>query len=380
MTNRIIEARNSLVLGQPFFGALSLRLAVQENANIRTMAVDGQTLRFNPEWIDAAPFDEVVGVTAHEVMHCAAAHHARRGARDHGLWNRACDFAINPLLIAAGFRLPAGALVRDDFKGLSAEEIYSRLRQEQPESDGDQSDDGRQPQDDFGGCGSIEDGPGESAPATEAELAEQAREWNIATQQAAAAAKAAGDMPGAAAYLVEQNRVPRIRWRDVLREFITQRARSEYSWIRPNRRHIHSGLYLPSRERRQLGEMVVAVDTSGSVSNTVLDAFAAEINAIVADTRPERVHIVYCDAQIRGAESFEPDDAPIPMNATGRGGTRFQPVFDWVAERTIDPVCLVYLTDLYGPPAEDPGYPTLWVTIGAAEAPFGEVVKLVLDS
>jgi predicted metal-dependent peptidase len=384
--SRLTEARNALILGQPFFGVLSLRLALQEDPGIETMGVDGVTLSYNPEWVDALPFDELVGVTAHEVMHCAAGHHARRGSRDDKRWNHACDYAINPLLIEAGFKLPDKALVRDEFQGLSAEEIYTRLISESggggatPEEKPDNA-----PQNssvpDVGGCGSFSDGPGDSVPATAAELSGQAREWEIATMQAAAAAKGAGQLPAAGAYLVDEITAPKVSWRDMLREFITERARTEYSWLPPNRRYIHQGLYLPSRDSKELGEIVVAIDTSGSISDVLLDAFAAEINGIIEDARPSKIHVVYCTTQVTKAESFEPDEAPIAIEANDRGGTAFAPVWDWVAEQGIDPACAVYLTDLdgYGNAfGQDPGFPVLWASTLKTEAPYGEVIKLTL--
>jgi len=388
--SRITEARNSLILGQPFFGALSLRLAVAADPAVATMAVDGKTLSYNPEWVEALPFDQLVGVTAHEVMHCAAAHHARRGGRALKRWNKACDYAVNPLLVEAGFTLPPGALNRPDFAGLSAEEIYTRLACEDPGGDSAAAGQDRaggaagagaagEPGD-IGGCGSFTDGPGDGVPATEAELSEQAREWEIATMQAAAAAKGAGQLPGAGDWLTRQITRPKISWEEVLREFVTQRATTEYSWARPNRRFIHQGLYLPSRESKRLGEIVVVVDSSGSTWGPMLDAFAAEFNGIVEDMRPERTHVVYWDTRLQGHETFEAEDGPITMAAKGGGGTVFAGVWPWLDQAGLDPECVVFFTDLvcsrFG---TEPAYPVLWCSTLKTAAPFGEVVKLTLN-
>jgi predicted metal-dependent peptidase len=377
--SRITEARNNLILGSPFFGVLSLRLDVKADPGIETMSVDGKTLSYNPEWADALPFDELVGVTAHEVMHCAAGHHARRGARDLERWNKACDYAINPLLIEAGFKLPDGALISDAFKGMSAEEVYTRLPSDEGGGGGGDGTGAGGGPGDVGGCGSFRDGPGDGVPATEAELSAQARDWEIATMQVAAAAKGAGQMPGAGVWLVEQITSPKVSWRDILREFITERSRTEYSWLPPNRRYVHQGLYLPSRDSRELGDIVVAVDTSGSVSDEILEAFAAEVNGIVEDARPSRLHVAYCDTKVHRSEVYEPDDTPIKMEVDGRGGTSFHPVWEWIEENGLDPACAVYLTDLDSPRfGSEPPYPVLWVSTLKTYAPFGEVVRLTL--
>lgn len=388
--SRITEARNSLILGQPFFGALSLNLAVEASVATETMSVDGKTLRFNPEWAEAIPFDQVVGVTAHEVMHCAAGHHARRGARDPKRWNYACDYAINPMLIEAGFKLPEGCLIRDDFRGLSAEEIYTRLSQEEAEQQKQQPDEGEGDAggeeenddtqaggDDVGGCGSFEDGPGEGVPATAAELAQQAREWEIATMQAVAAAKAAGQLPGAGEWLVEQIRKPKVNWREILREFVTEAARSEMSWVPPNRRYIHQGLYLPGPSGKQMGEMVVLIDASGSCSGPLQDAFATEFTGIVEDLRPSRVHLIYWDTVLQGHREFDPDDELV-FEPHGFGGSVFDEVWQYIADQGIAPACLVGLTDLYVRFGSAPDYPVLWCSTGGTSAPFGMVVRLQL--
>ena len=93
------------------------------------MATDGSRIVYNPAFVDQLKPAELEGTLAHEVMHCALGHQCRRGNRDPGLWNEAADFAINPILIANGFTLPAGALIDPAFANLSAEEIYARMLQ-----------------------------------------------------------------------------------------------------------------------------------------------------------------------------------------------------------------------------------------------------------
>ena len=99
------------------------------------MATDGSRIVYNPAFVDQLKPAELEGTLAHEVMHCALGHQCRRGNRDPELWNEAADFAINPILIANGFTLPAGALIDPAFANLSAEEIYARLLQKRDGSD-----------------------------------------------------------------------------------------------------------------------------------------------------------------------------------------------------------------------------------------------------
>ena len=125
---------------------------------------------------------------------------------------------------------------------------------------------------------------------------------------------------------------------------------------------------------KQLGPVVVAVDTSGSIDDATLAAFAAEITAILDEAAPEAIHVIYCDDAIAGTETYQAGDV-IDLTPRGGGGTAFRPVFDWIARSDVQPVCAIYLTDLdgddFGPP---PDYPVLWVSTEKTRAPFGEVI------
>ncbi|MEM8986681.1 MAG: VWA-like domain-containing protein [Pseudomonadota bacterium] len=381
MSKTLTKARAALVLSQPFFGSLALRLKLAEATHIDTLAVDGETLFYNPAYVDGLSFDEVVGVIGHEVLHCAMSHHVRRGARDHKRWNVACDFAINGILLGAGFRLPDGALHRPPFDGLSAEQVYDLL--EQPEnSDGEGTNpncnqDGGNDGADPGRCGAVI-GPAspDGTSASPADLAKAEADWQIATLQAAQFAKAAGRLPAAVDRFVDDMRRPRIDWRAALRRFVTATVRQDYSWSRPNRRYVASGLYLPSMETPGLGRLVIAVDTSGSIDDETLAQFAAEMNAIVEDAKPDGVDVVYCDADVARVERFDPHDLPLTLNPKGRGGTSFRPPFEWVEAEGALPACLIYLTDLYGDFPDPPAYPVLWASTTDEVAPFGERVKI----
>jgi predicted metal-dependent peptidase len=138
------------------------------------------------------------------------------------------------------------------------------------------------------------------------------------------------------------------------------------------------GLYLPSVERRGLGEIVIAVDTSGLIGAHELEQFAGEISAISKEPQPQAIHVVYCDAAVQSTQQFGPSE-PVQLEPRGGGGTDFQPAFEWVAQHDVTPVCLIYLTDLccisY---PEVPEYPVLWVTDSRRTAPFGEMLRIAV--
>ena len=117
---RIQKARTALLLDHPFFGSLLYRLKDRASEGVKTMATDGVSLLWNPEFVEALSAATLAGTLAHEVMHPALHHHLRRSGRDPKRWNVACDYAINPLLVDAGLKLPEGILLENRFRCMSA--------------------------------------------------------------------------------------------------------------------------------------------------------------------------------------------------------------------------------------------------------------------
>ena len=358
-------------------------------------------------------------------MHCALGHQCRRGTRDSGLWNEAADFAINPILNANGFTLPAGALVDPAFANMSAEEIYARLLRKRTEG-GAGAKQGPQPNNNGGGTGHSPQGtpgtapsnpksetPSQSDPeqqrqrmgkapeltptrpggfgevmdatdehgqtASPAEKRRQEHEWGIAAKQALRSAKSWGHEPAGIERPLSESRQSQQDWRAILRDFVAATIPADYRWTPPNRRYIASGLYLPSVERRGLGEIVIAVDTSGSIGRLELERFAGEISAISEEAQPEAIHVVYCDAAVQCTQQFGPSE-PVRLEPRGGGGSDFCPPFKWVAENNIAPVCFIYLTDLCCQSyPEAPEYPVLWVTDTRRTALFGETLRISLE-
>ena len=389
---RIQKARTALLLDHPFFGSLLYRLKDRESRAVKTMATDGISLLWNPEFVETLTAATLAGTLAHEVMHPALHHHLRRSGRDPKRWNIACDHAINPLLVDAGLKLPEGVLLESRFRGMSAEQIYNLLESDQdadPNGDNDpqsadsngsngspdrnEAGDQSAPETD-GGIGQVLDAPLESDDSPTVE--EQAREWEVAVKQAITVARQAGKVPTGLDRTMEGAAEAAVDWRELLRRLWSETTPSDYSWMRPNRRHLWRGLYIPGVVRDGVGEIVIAVDCSGSISGRQLRLFEAEARSLLEGQRPERVYVLYFDAVIQNVEIYEADQ-PISLNPVGGGGTEFGPCFEWVDERGIMPQTMVFLTDLYGSfPPSAPSYPVLWASTGRRQAPFGEVIPM----
>jgi predicted metal-dependent peptidase len=380
---RLQRARTSLLLDHPFFGSLLFRLKWREAPSIETMATDGVSLFYNPQFVMELTAAELIGVLAHEVLHPALQHHLRRGGRCPSRWNQACDYAIN-LVLDAGLSLPKDGLVGEQYRGMSAEQIYTLLEKDERSSGGKTqssqnvaSTDASLPKVSAtpGGFGQVLDAPApEENEGKSAE--EQAAEWEVAVSQAQTVSKMTGKLPAGIARSLESAAAARVDWRELLRRAWSDSTPSDYSWTRPNRRHIWQGLYLPGIHRECVGEVVIFVDCSGSINARQLSLFEAEVHSILDEQRPERVHVVYFDAEVQKVEVYQPGES-VRLSPVGGGGTDFRRCFTWIDKQAIQPQILVFLTDLYGPlPDREPCFPVVWASTGERTAPFGQVVPM----
>lgn len=366
---KLIKARTGLLVDSPFFGSLALRLELVEDTAAGTAWTNGRELGFDPVYIEGLSMNALKGLLAHEVMHLALCHHTRQGSRDHHIWNVACDHAINHLLVDAGFTLPGNVLLDPGYKGLGAEAIYEVL----PE---------------LHGAEPTEAGPGEVRPlpegTTPADIKLEEQQWKIAVYQGRQQAKAMGRSPGPGLDRAIKGQVtPQLDWKVLLQNFVDHATRTDFSWMHPSPRYILSGVYMPGLHTKKPGSIVVAIDTSGSVSGTQLDGFASEAAAML-EAYDTELRVVYADRQVQGIETFSRADLPLTLTPSGGGGTDFRPVFELVKSKGWTPCCLVYLTDLCCSryPENIPDFPVLWVNTEMyrpREPPFGQVIDMDLN-
>ncbi|MCM8856963.1 MAG: VWA-like domain-containing protein [Candidatus Thiodiazotropha sp.] len=401
---KLAAARTKLILDKPFLGALVMRLPMEE-ANpdwCPATATDAKKFYFNPEFIDQLSLDETQFMLAHEALHCALSHFSRRQHRSKLHWDMACDYAINPLLVEDGLKAPPGSLFLPQFKGMTAEEIYPCLDQkddqtpldnhvyDQDNSKGsgsgkterDISSNNEQTETDNEGEDNKNQQSGSGSTATQPPplTPDEAETLNIQWQQrlagAAQQAMQVGKLDGAMARIVDHLLQPQLPWRLLLARYMTAIARDDFSYMRPSRRE--GDFILPSLRSNQL-ELVVAVDSSGSIQDHEMSEFLAEINALKGQMRA-RITLLACDSAIAGDapwiyEAWE--DFQLPTHITGGGGTHFEPVFEWVAQQGLSPDLLVYFTDAEGAfPKQAPHYPVIWLVKGKELTPWGQRIQL----
>lgn len=394
---RIRRHRARLLIHAPFYGAVGAELDLVIDPACDTAWTNGKAIGFNPDFALDLPGDHLTGVVAHEILHVAMRHNYRRGDRDQSIWNEACDYAINGVLVRDGFTLPDGALLDDAYANLSAEQIYAQLvdrddqdeQQQGDQSGGDESGDDDQPQQSGQGSQDNQQGdtqdnqggggqPGEVRDA--GDDAPSQDDWRTKIVGHAKLAKNLHAVYGqndsdAADIAAGDAKKASVNWRDVLQQFLTRTAQDDYSWARPNRRHLSGDLHMPSLVSEGAGVIAVAIDTSGSVDEAQLQRFLGELQGVVDQIQPERVLVWCVDTRVRGGtQTFERGDL-IQPRVLGGGGTRFEPAFQAVDDSHEDIACLIYFTDgMARMPETAPTVPTLWA-ITQPEARHQQMIR-----
>jgi len=132
----LTKARSKMIIEEPFYGNLSMRLEMVETDKFPCMATDGRYQLYNPAWVAEQSVDKLACVLAHEVSHVAMHHQLRRNGRDFQIWNEACDYAVNAELKSGGWSVPGEGLYNPMFEGMSAEQVYASLINEEEEGGG----------------------------------------------------------------------------------------------------------------------------------------------------------------------------------------------------------------------------------------------------
>ncbi|MBC8519031.1 MAG: hypothetical protein H8D24_01300 [Gammaproteobacteria bacterium] len=393
---KLSAARTRLILERPFLGALVLRLPLVEASPgwCKTTATDARSIYYNAEYISALTSKQVQFMLAHDALHCALSHFSRRQHRNRHRWDVACDFAINAMLIGEDMVPPDDVLYLKSFDGMTAEEIYPMLDEDDDRETLDQhlydnhddtsdSSDSELDASDAHGSGTPNSGWGYSGasgrppPLGEMERNSLETQWQQHLAGAAQQAMQAGKLDGAMARMVDHFLQPRLPWRMMLAHYMTARARDDYSYLRPSSRR-GSGAIFPSLRSGQL-DVVVAIDTSGSVSIDEIGEFVSEINGLKGQIRAG-VTLLMSDQEIVGEpvrfEPWEPMEVQSELIKGGRG-TSFNPVFRWLEQQDSQPDILLYFTDAEGKfPADPPQLPVIWLIKGRGCVPWGERIQL----
>lgn len=379
-----------LMLKEPYYGFFLIMLNKVWRKDLPTAGVSKNGINFqlaiNEEFWTGLSEMHQMGLLKHELLHIAFGHLTSfKSFKNHRLANIAMDMEINQYIDEDW--LPEGGIKIDDYEDLNLNRkagcryYYDKLNQFQEEKDKN------------GTCGNEEmdklldqvangEGPdhstwGEFEDLSEAEqkLIEKQLQ-KVLSDAKEQTVKKRGNVPGEieGVIVIEQIVPPKFDWRGYIRRFtgVSTKVFTKKIRRKENRRYEENpGLKIKMRQH-----MLLAIDTSGSVSNTELQEFMGEIHHIYK--AGVDVTIMQCDTSIRSIEAYKGKNE---INVVGRGGTEFDPVLDYYNANQKKYTSLVYFTDGECYTSVVPKGNVLWVLSERShmnEDLPGKVIKLEL--
>jgi len=383
------RARLQLMLGEPYLATAVTRYRISQTNSpnsVTTMATDGFLIVYNADFVNRRSGEDLSFILAHEVLHCVLGHIDRRGEREPGRWNVAIDLAVNSALGSMGFSVPRYALLAGWTRGMTAEGIFERLPKDGSPDPGVRGDLGMDSHLAPGVSASLASEATESMPSP----LERRRLRKQLLREMLNSGELAGTARGMLAGEIELASEPQVDWRAKLAHFFTGLRRDDYRLFPFNRRHIWREIYLPSVGVPAPSWVVVALDTSGSMSEDALSRIVVELDRLRAVTLC-RMTLIQFDAAIQSVQEFSSSEEGGGVTVTeggrltirGRGGTDICLPFQWIQEQLEEgespPDSMIVATDGYGPmPSDPPRFPMLWLVPrhGVERFPYGDAVKL----
>lgn len=435
---RLSKARTGLFLDMPFFGYIlgNLEIYPTIDPNIPSYACDTRRIYINPNYTADKKKEEMMGMLMHLVVHLIMQHGKRAKVRNEDIWSLSTDIATRLIVDDARNKLADSNVIKskinrnqniqnidknfldsiwsidttdtipDMLKNESADKVFKTLSDYAHSLDGiqDQIDEKEAKRredkiqwrsklnpnvlDEVSEYSGIDNPCGfgfamdvfYANTSDEVQALDSNRFKGIVRN--GIQGRDIGNLPSAMKAMVNDLLNPKVPWYTLLAQYVQRAIVSDWKWIRPNKRLIGMDINLPSTIRENLS-VVVAVDTSGSISEEELTKFASETHAILSTMSTVKMTLIDCDAKIQAVLEIENgqsiDGGALPWEGrawTGRGGTSFIPVFKYVEDHGLTPELLIYFTDGYGSfPNFDPPYPVVWIMTTDIQPPFGEIVE-----
>jgi predicted metal-dependent peptidase len=330
---------------------------VEVSEVVPTAYTNGKDVTYGRSFVEGLSDPELNFVVLHETMHKAYRHlfvYEKLAKQNMQLANMAMDYVINLQLMDMKkpdvIQMPRDkngktmGLLDEQYRGMDTKQVFDILKKEQQDSPSGDGAGGQQ--DDESGC--LDDhGWAEAKDLTEEEKEVIAREIDQALREGAILA---GKLKGNVSREIQELLHPKVDWREALREFIksTMMGNDQSTWRKPSRKFIAQGIVMPSTYSEKVGQLVVGVDTSGSIGGEELAQFLGEVKSICDEVCPEALDILYWDAEVAKHEHYEGHEVGNAVESTkpaGGGGTLPGCVPVYMKDKQITPQCVVMLTD-----------------------------------
>lgn len=356
--------------------------------NVPTAYTDGVNKKYGRKFLESiADESKVRGLILHENLHVALKQitHGRSMFKDNPkLANLAADFVVNDVIVniiatlpnsrERLVELPDGGFYDPMFHDWSMRQVFNYLKKnckdKNSEKDGEVEVNGK--------TYDLSNGDEHDFP-TEGDTKDINDKVDRALREGGMlAGRMGGNMPRVISDLL----TPKVDWREALREFVSSamKGKDEFTWRRMNKRHLANDVYLPSMENETIGEIIVAIDTSGSIGSHEITEFATELASICDAVSPERVRVLWWDTKVHGEQIFDEqyNDIASLLKPRGGGGTRASCVNEYINQEKLTAECVLMFTDGY---LESDLHwaiscPTLWMITrnNSFEPPMGKSV------
>jgi predicted metal-dependent peptidase len=354
LDGRIIRSRERIVLDHPWWSHLLLKLDFKANENIKTAATDTRTIFFNPGFFESLTNDDLDFVLCHEALHCGFLHgFYNEKIVNAKKFNAACDYAINPILVETGMRTSLDILISAKFTGLSAEDIYSQLKDEYISEDSL--------------IGNILLSKGITK--------EESMEWQQAMASAMHTAIQYGVISENSKRKIVDTLSPPMDWKKILSSQICDKfGRDDYTWSKPSRRSIALGYYLPSTHGITVDKIAIAIDTSGSMSEENISQAVGLVRDMINQVAPQEILIIEADCEVCQTTILQQHQDFSPPALNGGGGTNFIPAIELAEKKGI--TTLVYITDLCGEFPNKTSLDIIFLTESKNVSPIGRTIHI----
>ena len=325
--------------------------------NVPTAYTDGVNKKYGRKFLESiADESKVRGLILHENLHVALKQvaHGRSMFNDNPkLANLAADFVVNDVIVNITatlpnsrerlVELPDGGFYDPMFHDWSMRQVFNYLKKnckdKNSEKDGEVEVNGK--------TYDLSNGDEHDFP-TEGDTKDINDKVDRALREGGMlAGRMGGNMPRVISDLL----TPKVDWREALREFVSSamKGKDEFTWRRMNKRHLANDVYLPSMENETIGEIIVAIDTSGSIGSHEITEFATELASICDVVSPERVRVLWWDTKVHGEQIFDGqyNDIASLLKPRGGGGTRASCVNEYINQEKLTAECVLMFTDGY---------------------------------
>ena len=363
------------------------KVEVKDKTSSGTAQTNGVDVVYDRAFVDNLNDKQLAFLILHENMHKAYRHLVvwqslrKKNAK---LANMACDYVINlqirdydPNNEMTDFPTDAQGnvlgLIDERFRGMDSAQVFKILEEDQQggggQGEGKDSLDGHE-------WDEAQDMSDQSKEEVAKEIEQALRQGSMLV----------GKMGGNVSREIGDMLVPKIDWREALRDFVktAMQGKDKTTWKRLHKRYIASDLIMPSSYSEQVGGIAIGVDTSGSIGGEELNQFLSEVKSICDEVSPEQIDLLYWDTHVASRETYQGNELSNLVESTkpaGGGGTQPACVPKYMKKHDIRPECLIILTDGYIP-YQDPSdwaieAPVLWCIKGNSNFSESVVGKIV---